>query len=69
MPYRWKDTNQGGLKVQQGKRGKKAIIVGPGGVIPSEYISEELLKRFPDQIEEVEKVIKKPKPIGPKVKK
>lgn len=62
MAYRWKSTNRGCLKVKQGKRGVNPTIVSPGGEIPAEYVGEELLKRFSDRIEEIEKVIRKPVP-------
>ncbi len=61
MAYRWKSTNNGCLKIGQGKNKK---IFTPGEVIPDEYVGGELLARMEaGQIEEFvrEKVIEKPK--------
>jgi hypothetical protein len=58
MPHKWSEKNIGMLKFG---RGEKKTLIAPGKEIPTELVTEKLLKRFEKEIVEFEKVREIPK--------
>ncbi len=59
MAHKWSEKENGGLKIGQGA---KKTLVKPGGTIPADLVTPELLKRFEESIVEFEIVKEIPKP-------